>query len=125
MNDLNPEILIREARDWVRQCDMGATTEEFIVTLADSLEAATKPRTVSTVEGLDALPIGAVIAYIGDVPDSPAIACKTSDGWAFLGEAPYIRRHSSDLVPAKWPLVVLHDPRTYVTPTPKGAPNAQ
>jgi hypothetical protein len=48
MSDLNPEILIREARDWVRQCDMGATTEEFIVALANALEAATKPRMEST-----------------------------------------------------------------------------
>lgn len=56
MDDLNPELLISEARDWLRDGKPGRISEEFILGLIVALEAATKPRTVATLEELDALP---------------------------------------------------------------------
>ncbi len=74
---------------------------------------------ISEVAELEDLPVGAVIAMIGEFPDAPAVACKCPTGWQFVGQDPRRYWHSSDLAPVKEPLTVLHDPRWYVTPKPR------
>ena len=56
------EKLIAEAREYIVQFGYRNT---LIGRLADSLEAATKPVTVSTVEDLDALAAGSVVLDAG------------------------------------------------------------
>jgi len=72
-------------------------------------------RTLQSVEDLDDLPVGAVIAELTE-PDSPAVACRGLRGWQFLGKADATIRYTSDAI---WPgaestsrLTVLYDPRT-------------
>ena len=69
-----------------------------------------QPRTVTTVEELDKLPVGSIVAMIGSEPDSPAVACRAVRGWQFLGEDPERRYLSSSLMPAPEPITVLHHP---------------
>lgn len=71
-------------------------------------------RTLQSLEDLDDLPVGAVIAELTE-PDSPAVACRAVRGWQFLGGLDD-RRYTSDAI---WPgaesasrLTVLYDPRT-------------
>lgn len=71
-------------------------------------------RTLQSIEDLDALPLGAVIAEMSE-PDAPAVACRAVRGWQFLGDLDD-RRYTSDAI---WPgaesisrLTVLYDPRT-------------
>lgn len=69
------------------------------------------PPTVSTIDELEALPIGSVIAYIGDEPDAPAVACRAVRGWQFLGDKETDRvYHSGELTPVREPLWVLYTP---------------
>lgn len=74
---------------------------------------------VRTRADLDALPVGSVLAYIGDEPASPSVACKNSWGeWCFLADPPDRVRRSSDLAPESpgdMALIVLHRPDWYPT----------
>lgn len=77
------------------------------------MNPATILPTVRTSHDLDELFVGSVVAYIGDEPNAPAVACKTYDGWQFLGEDPERRRRSTDLAPetpGDLVLRVLHNP---------------
>lgn len=68
------------------------------------------PRIITTVEELDSLPVGSIVAMIGSEPDSPAVACRAARGWQFLGEDPERRYLSSSVMPASEPITVLHNP---------------
>jgi hypothetical protein len=68
--------------------------------------------TISKVDDLRALPVGSVIAEVGE-PTAPAIACKTARGqWQFLGNDSTMRA-SEDIYTDGHPtlrLVVLYNP---------------
>lgn len=82
-----------------------------------AIAGRTRPR-IFTAEQIDELPIGSVLAFIGDEPAAPAIACRAVRGWAFLGEDPDMRRTSASIASPK-PLHLLHNPAwpEYTHPT--------
>lgn len=67
------------------------------------------PWVITTLEELDALPVGSIVADLNE-PDAPAVACRAVRGWQMLGDDPDRRYFSSDLAPAAIPLTVLHRP---------------
>jgi hypothetical protein len=68
-----------------------------------------KPYQITTLEELDELPIGSIVADL-TVPDSPAVACRAVRGWQMLGDDPERRYLSHALAPNSTPLTVLHRP---------------
>lgn len=81
-------------------------------------------RTISTPAGLDALPVGSIIADFGpdrSWNDSAVIACKAAAGdWATMGSHPRRRWQSSAIFDASLGHVVavLHDPSDPSVPAP-------
>jgi hypothetical protein len=96
------------ARDELTMLILGKTAPRA----ADAILAAgyRKPRTITTAEELDALPVGSIVAMIGSEPDSPAVACRAVRGWQFLGDDPERRYLSSSLMPSAEPITVLFEP---------------
>ena len=67
-------------------------------------------RVITTVDELEALPVGSIVAMIGSEPQSPSVACRAVRGWQFLGDDPERRYLSSSLMPSPEPITVLHEP---------------
>ena len=51
-------------------------------------------RTLESLQQLDFLPVGSVIADVS-IPNAPAVACRAVLGWQFLGDLDD-RRYNSD-----------------------------
>ncbi|WP_022886383.1 hypothetical protein [Glaciibacter superstes] len=80
------------------------------------LEAVKRPQTISTVEELDALPVGSVILDLGpnrSLANAPVVACKTAHGdWTVMGGNPERRWQSYEIArdAEGSVLIVVHTP---------------
>ena len=85
---------------------------------ADAADPLRQKRSVATLNELEELPVGSIIADFGKggtLMDSPVIACKTAHGdWQVMGGPPERRWRSASVLEgaAGVPLTVLSNPAT-------------